>query len=726
MATDTLKRFTTGFLPMVILSLLLLISLLLMSAATQNSAQFGRIFFFLLAVNVLGLVTLIVLIGVNLVRLIKQYRRKATGSRLTVRLVIIFVLLSLLPVSVVYYFSLGFIQRGIDSWFDVGIEQALNDTLQLTRLALDDRKSELLQRSQHVAQQLAQQSAAEQAINIHQLRLNYAAQELTLLAADRRVLAFSHADAAIVTPNLPDWAMLSHLQQLGNYLGMDYQQDGQLMLRIMVPVTSRTGLGQDLILQASYPVSHRINHLTESVESAFAEYRQLTLLRDPLKFSFSLTLSLVLLLSVLSAVWAAFFSARRLVAPIRALAIGTRAVAAGDYTKQLPQHSGDELGFLVRSFNDMTRRIAHSREEVELSQQQAERERAYLRAVLGHLSSGVVTLDRDHMIRTANFSSGQILGVDLKDFVGQSLEQMSEQHHWLQNFIEVVSRHLDANTAEWREQLTVAGPQGQQVLICGGAALPGVGGRRAGHVIIFDDVTALVQAQRDAAWGEVARRLAHEIKNPLTPIRLSAERLRHKYLATLPNAEGELLDRLTHTIIQQVEVMQKMVKAFAEYAYAPQLQLMPVVLNDVINEVLDLYRDNIGQVRLLTKLGSDVPAIEVDSGRLRQLLHNLIKNALEALHDQRDSQVVLATRVDDQGGTPVIVLSVQDNGPGIPEQMLAQVSEPYVSSKPKGSGLGLAIVKKIAEEHGALLRVYNNAIGCCVEVQFPLMTHEPG
>ena len=266
-------------------------------------------------------------------------------------------------------------------------------------------------------------------------------------------------------------------------------------------------------------------------------------------------------------------------------------------------------------------------------------------------------------IRTANASSGLVLGVEFKDFVGQTLKKLVQEHDWLESFVATISQHLDGGQQDWREEVIIFGNQGRKVLICGGAALPGVGGRQAGHVIVFDDVTALVQAQRDAAWGEVARRLAHEIKNPLTPIQLSAERLRQKYLASLPAGEAEMLDRLTHTIIQQVEVMKKMVQAFSEYAYVPQLQLSRLALNDVIGEVLDLYYASGHQAQIETRLEPDLPLLEADSGRIRQLLNNLIKNALEAISGAAGGKVRILTRVRQDHQSVRIELQVEDNGP---------------------------------------------------------------
>ena len=370
---------------------------------------------------------------------------------------------------------------------------------------------------------------------------------------------------------------------------------------------------------------------------------------------------------------------------------------------------------------EMTEKLAQARDETEQSRKQVERERAYLRAVLGRLSSGVLTLDRNHTIRTANVSAGHILGVELKDYIDRSLEDLLGGHDWLENFVNTISMHLDDDEKEWREEVVVVARQGRKVMTCGGASLPEVGGRQAGHVIVFEDVTTLVQAQRDAAWGEVARRLAHEIKNPLTPIQLSAERLRQKYLDKMSVADAEMLDRLTHTIIQQVEVMKTMVQAFSEYAHVPRLQMARIALNSVVGEVLDLYRSSKRPVRIELDLVEDLPLIEADSGRIRQLLHNLVKNAFEAIGDRNDGWIRVSTSLQSDNECSMIRLRVEDSGSGIPEELLAQVFEPYVSSKIKGSGLGLAIVKKIVEEHGGVVHVYNRpAGGACIDVLFPV------
>ncbi|MCW8839815.1 MAG: HAMP domain-containing protein, partial [Gammaproteobacteria bacterium] len=388
MVLDTLKRLTSGPRPVVILFILLLASLYLMSAATQNSALFGRLYSLLLGVNILALL-LLTLIGRHLFSLISHYRNREPGSRLTVRLVIMFVILSVSPISVLYYFSVQFLHRGIDSWFDLRIERALEDSLELGRTALDSRLRELLRQTRQQVQVLSREPDVTAAIKIHDLRQQSEAMEMTLLDLNGRVITSSSVDAATVVPAMPNTSILQQLRRGLDYAALEPIRDRGLNMRIVMQVPNPDPLGDPRLLHVLYSVPERIDTLANSVQFAFTQYKELAFLRQPLKYSFTLTLSLVLLLSLLTAVWAAFFSARRLVAPISDLAEGTRAVAAGDYDKRLPLPGRDELGFLVRSFNEMTRKIARARDEASESQQQAEEQRAYLEAVLACLSSGV-------------------------------------------------------------------------------------------------------------------------------------------------------------------------------------------------------------------------------------------------------------------------------------------------------------------------------------------------
>jgi nitrogen fixation/metabolism regulation signal transduction histidine kinase len=413
------------------------------------------------------------------------------------------------------------------------------------------------------------------------------------------------------------------------------------------------------------------------------------------------------------------------VAPVADIARGTRAVADGDYEQQLPQpKNDDELAFLVSSFNAMTRRIAQARDAADRSQRAVESQRAYLETVLGRLSSGVVVFDAEQRLRTANPAARQILHLALPDDVAPTLQELEQAHPRLERWAEAVHHHL-AEPHDWRSEVTLFGSEGRQVLMCRGSPLPDPGAQGTSHVVVFDDVTTLVQAQRDAAWGEVARRLAHEIKNPLTPIQLSAERLRHKLLAKLPEADAGLLDRATRTIVQQVEAMKAMVNDFSNYARAPKMQAEALMLDRLVCEVLDLYRSAGGEIGLEVALGAPGVQIVGDSLRLRQVIHNLIKNAQEAMEGQTDGKIHVRTvLIADPGAAPdgpLVELCIADDGPGIDPEMLGRLFEPYVTTKTKGTGLGLAIVKKIIEEHGGIIRADNGVRGACITARLPAL-----
>ncbi|HED17327.1 MAG TPA: HAMP domain-containing protein, partial [Gammaproteobacteria bacterium] len=416
------------------------------------------------------------------------------------------------------------------------------------------------------------------------------------------------------------------------------------------------------------------------------------------------------------------------VEPISDLAEGTRDVANGDYANQLPMRGHDELGFLVASFNQMTRRISRARNQAQLSQQQAEEQRAYLEAVLAHLSSGVLTLDQDGTGRTANSAAQEILSVDLSLCIGESLDAVAEIYPHMKRFVDMVMDYLHDQAPEWRDETVLFGRAGRQVLILHGTRLQVETIQSGDFVLVFDDVTTLVQAQRDAAWGEVARRLAHEIKNPLTPIQLSAERLRHKFLASMDADAAKVLDRATHTIVQQVESMKEMVNAFSEYARAPQIRLERIKINKLVNEVCELYRAASSPADIHLSLDQNDPVVEADSGRLRQLFHNLIKNAQEASEGAALVRIDISTRCMDEHGCEYCEITVRDYGEGFPEDALGQYFEPYVTTKPKGTGLGLAIVKKIVEEHGGMIWIENvrtadtpDAEGAQVQVRLPVV-----
>ena len=724
MDSKTLTRIVKRIPPIALLSGLLLVALVMMTAATQNSDRFGSWYSLLLVINLVGIVLLLVLIGMSVYRLVVQYRAHAPGSRLTLRLLSMTVAVGVIPVVIVFFFSLQAIHRGIDSWFDVSVEKALDDALLLGRTSLDAIKKDLVAKSRDMAAELSGTSKRLVVPTLNLLREQYNLGEISLFDQDGQVIASSVREgpgSGTLLPDAPSEAIRSQIRRDLAYANLDPVGGGDLQLRIVVPVYPPGVAAPQQMLQVLQPLPTRYATLGESVQSAFAEYEKLVYLRGPLKFGFTLTLSLVALTTILISLWVSIFSARRLVAPIRDLAEGTAAVAEGDYRKRLPIPGNDEIGVLVKSFNDMTERILRAQTEIKRSQREAEVQRTYLETVLTHLSSGVLSFDTRGNLRTFNTVANEILGTDLQPGVGKRLNWISDHESRLQNFVGAVSGYIKEGAPEWQTEVVLQDGATRKVLMIRGTRLPGLRGHYGGFVLVFDDVTTMIQAQRDAAWAEVARRLAHEIKNPLTPIQLSAERIRYKCMDALPDEQKTTLDRSTRTIVDQVESLKSMVNAFSNYARPARLQTTPVNINDLVCDVADMYRGNTAEaLRVTLQLDEGLPDLRADSGRLRQVLHNLLLNARDALRGRDDPGVVISTRLIGKKETSFLQLSVEDNGPGIADDVIEHLFEPYVSDKKKGSGLGLAIVKKIIEEHSGSLSAANTKTGARIEIRLPL------
>jgi PAS domain S-box-containing protein len=680
--------------------ILALVSLTFMGEATKDSARFGELYSWLLAANALGLLILCGLIAWNLLRLVKQVREGRAGARLTARLVIVFAILAVTPVVVVYHFSLKFLHEGIDSWFDVRIEQALEDAIELGRTAVGIRMREHLKQTQLLANDLNETDDIGLGLTLDNARRLNGASELTLIGSSGQIIALSSENPTSVVPNRPSDTALMQARQSQSYIELDPVGDEGLFIRVIVALPPAPGETDSHVLQALFAAPEKMNTLADSVENAYATYRELAYLRTPLKTSFTLILSMVLVMTLLTALWAAFYGARRMVAPLRNLAAGTRSVAQGDLETQLTHTGSDEIGFLLESFNDMTRGLKVARDETRASQLEVEAQRAYLQAVLARLSTGVVTLDGQHRVFTCNEAAAQILGLKHEEMIARSLEDLATASPALLPFSEAASEVI--RTPDVRPEVILEHSRETRILTISGTTLP----TDAGHVLVFDDITALVRAQRESAWSEVARRLAHEIKNPLTPIQLSAERVRHKYLDSMTGKDRETLDRLTRTIVQQVEAMKTMVDAFSDYARSPATKPRRIALNDLVSDVCELYGSAADGQRLSMKLDKDLAEIDADPDQMRQILHNLIKNALEA---SANTEITVITR--NTMATSMVELEVLDSGPGFPQPLLARIFEPYVTSKTKGSGLGLAIVRKIVEEHGGTVHADNPAGG---------------
>ena len=721
MVTRTIKR--TIYSMMGALGVILtLVALFLLTETVQKSDDFDRLQDIILAINIAGSVLLIALLIGNLSRLLRDYRQNVPGAKLKARMVGMFVGLAVLPLLVVFYFSTQFINRGIDSWFNVQVEEGLENALALSRAAIEQQKRQSLYATTQVAKRLALVSDRQLVFELSLLRRESGASEMTLYGANNTILATSSDSSAgtMPVPMTEEIALL--MQQDRPFVSLETLSTGNAEIRTAIVFIHRHARTQEArVIQAHFPVTERLGRMVSSVENSYSEYQQLLFFREDLKDLLTLTLGFVLLLSLLAAIYGAFVLSRRLVAPIQDLVAGTLAVAEGDFDTLLPTPSRDEIGFLVSSFNDMTQRLATARREASLNQALVESERRNLEVILARLSTGVLALEADLRIRTANPASGAILGVDLESRVGESLHDVASGMPLLQQFVDVACVHLDAGETEWREQIVLRGDVGRRVLSCACTTLPGDEDHAAGYVMVFDDITALLQAQRDAAWGEVARRLAHEIKNPLTPIQLSAERMRRKYLKTMDKDEAQILDRATHTIVQQVEAMKEMVNAFSDYARAPDMDISHFDLDKLAHEVIDLYRAQESDVEIVLTSDPTMAMFEADMGRVRQILHNLIRNAVEALENSQGGRIDVQVGGAEIDGVQMIQIRVEDNGPGFKTGSVSQVFDPYVTTKPKGTGLGLAIVKKLVEEHVGTIRASNRTDGgAMISIRMPI------
>jgi nitrogen fixation/metabolism regulation signal transduction histidine kinase len=696
-----------------------IVALLLLWLTSSNSAQFGTWRLWVLIGSVVGVVVLALLLARKIAQLIGNFRRHSPGSRLTARTVWLFGPLVILPLLIVYLFSLEFLNRGIDSWFRVEVKQGLSDALALSRSALDLRVREVAQRTEDFARELAPLSEAEAVSRLSEERRGEGALELVLYGPRGRFIGASSAQLTAGMPESPAEELVRQVEAGQVFVALEPLAPGQFQIRVAAPVGPASRADAPNFILALHEVPPRLAALAEAVQASYSRYGSIADQREPLIAGFRLTLTLVLLAVMLAALYGAIFSAQLLFKPVQDLMEGTRAVAKGDLGTRLPLSSRDEMGFLVQSFNDMTKRLRRAREEAERNQRAVESQRERLAAILGRLSSGVMVFDNELVLQTANEAADRILGIALSAQSGTALAQLAADpaKPLLQQLAQVLAKRVAAGRVEWREQLDLPSENGLRNLMC--ACLPlareseerDSDAQESGYVVVFDDITLLLTAQREAAWGEVARRLAHEIKNPLTPIQLSAERMRRRYLGSMTPQDAEVMDRATHTIVQQVETMKRMVNAFSEYARAPDVAFSLFDLNQLVGEVCDLYRLQNSAIDISLDLTNELDALEADRGRIRQILNNLLANALEALDGVPQGRVRITTRSLAAPQGECVELCVSDNGPGFAPDILERAFDPYVTSKPRGTGLGLAIVKKITEEHGGAISATNRVNG---------------
>ena len=745
METTTVNRITrvaawaalASGLPLVVFLVFLL------AVSTKNTQAINPYFGVLYWINIAVAGLLLLLIVGLASRLLWRLRQRRFGSRLLFKLATVFVLVGVLPGAVIYVVSYQFVARSIETWFDVKVERALDSGLNLGRTTLDVMLADLQAKGRNVASQVIDAHGAVSAVELEQLLQQLGVAQATVFDSNGNVLATAGGNPFALVPDLPGNESMRQLRLMGQLSSVEGGDDGiagenqNLKLRVVVPLPARSLLlpGHQRYLMLVQTVPSAISRSALEVQRAYAEYQERALGREGLRRMYISTLTLTLFLAVFAAVLMAVLLGNQLARPLLLLADGMKAVAGGDLRPRPELRSADELGTLTRSFNDMTAQLAEARQQAETSRHALEASRAYLQSVLDNLSAGVLVLGDGLRLTLANPSATRVLRLPLQGAIGQTIDSVESLKPFAAAIDAAFQELAGSGGADhWLKQIDYT-PQGSETaltLLVRGArlALPG----QAAAVVVFDDISELISAQRSLAWGEVARRLAHEIKNPLTPIQLSAERLQMKLQSKLAGADRDMLGRATNTIVNQVTAMRRMVDEFRDYARTPTTELAPMDLNALVGDVLNLYsgmiaRDGEEAPLVRAELAHELPCIEGDATQMRQVIHNLLQNALDAVAGQAHREVCIRTETfrSANSGAQRVKLSVVDSGPGFSEKIIARAFEPYVTTKARGTGLGLAVVKKIAEEHHARVEVQNSptltqAHGARVSLIFPAVT----
>jgi len=718
-----------GAVLMVVIGLLLLYLLL---QATNNRQLYESNYSQLFAINVLVATLLMVAIIWVGYRLFVRLRQGRFGSRLLVKLATIFALVGFAPGLLIYVVSYQFVSRSIETWFDVKVEGALEAGLNLGRVTLETLSNDFSAKTRAAAVQLAESNDPTPSVAMERMVDQLGATELTLWSSTGSVLATAGQASFQLSPSKPTPAQFRNARSEKVVSWIEGLEDmrpdsGAAYIRVLVPVANAmVGLSVETrYLQAARALPANLVANALAVEAANREYQERALAREGLRRMYIGTLTLSLFLAVFGAMLMAVLLGNQIARPLLLLTEGVSQVAAGDLTPKLALQGKDELGGLTRAFASMTQQLADARQIVQASMQEVDASRANLQTILDNLTSGVIVLNANGHIRSSNPGAARILQLPLALHLGKSLAALpglQEFGEKVQTAFEDFLHHkTEQGVDHWQDSFALGNTDNalnsnqdkQTTLVARGAMLPG-----DDRLLVFDDISDIVSAQRAQAWGEVARRLAHEIKNPLTPIQLSAERLELRLGGKLEANEQAILTKSVKTIVDQVDAMKRLVNEFRDFGRLPAAELKNLDINVLVRDVLQLYEGAATEGAVRLELDPECPLVRGDAQQLRQVIHNLLQNAQDATESapvQSDEsgnplakEVVIRTQWQSTSGR--VRLTVLDRGAGFPEKILKRAFEPYVTTKAKGTGLGLAVVKKIADEHAARVDIANRVL----------------
>ena len=740
-----------------------LVLLVLLSLASSNTQYFENYFIWLYAANVIiGICLALVILTLVSVIAVRWYRGHF-GTRLIAKLAMIFALVGVVPGLILYGVSLQFVSRSIETWFDVKVESALEAGLELGRATLSGSLLELQDEGRSVIDQIRnnpnQASPSELTLLLSRMRDQFGIQEITIYDSHQAVVATAASGALLKQSPSPSAEMMNQASKVGGVKYIDepsaLNESQEYQLRVILPLVKEGGVStrgfglntqyqKELwYLQLVKIVPEGITKNSLAVQAAYSDYQEKALGRSGLRKMFVGTLTLTLFFALFVAITLALTLGRQLARPLLMLLKGTQAVAQGDLSPKPELDTGDELGMLTRQFNVMTRQLADTRTSLQES-------KSFLETVLGNLTAGVCIFDKDYNVVSSNAGADRIFGQDLTDLEGRPLSHIPallEFEEAIKGGFATIKLAVTGEGPEkkasktggtqtsapvWQKQIQLHATNEYENELGVTLFVRGTELTADLRMVVFDDITDVVTAQRSIAWSEVARRLAHEIKNPLTPIQLSAERLQHKLAGKLSPEQEDMINRSTETIIGQVQAMKEMVNDFRDFAKTPSPQLKPISINTLTTEILGLYEGS----PIRTQLDPDCPDIMGDPTQLRQVIHNLLQNAQDAtlegaMHDAPVEVKTELVRYGEQNGQVqnAVRLTISDSGTGFPAKILARAFEPYVTTKTKGTGLGLAVVKKIIEDHSAKIEIRNRmrgeeVVGAQVSVLFMNLAKE--